>query len=132
MLSYLFWPNPPAVPYENPKVIALLGLTVLFFVLSLVLRCWRRGVHNAVTRTLSRSWASACIGFGAASAVLTVARVEQISYVSMRFWWVIWGVALTLYVLLHLRRWRTMHYEVLPREESDDPREKYLPRRKRK
>lgn len=131
LVSYLFWPNPEAASYDNPKVMALLGLCAALIVLSVVIRRWRLSVENPVTRRLSRGWASAAIWFGVVGIVLAVARVEQISYISMRFWWAVWLFALVLMLFVQGRRWRTLHYQVLPKEKMNDPREKYLPKRKK-
>lgn len=130
-VSYLFWPNPQAATYGNPKVMALLGMCAAFLILSVIIRRWRRHVQNPVTYRLSRSWAAASVWFGAVGLVLAVARVEQISYISMRVWWGVWLVAILLTVFLQWKRWRAMHYKVLPKERVDDPREKYLPKRKK-
>ena len=131
IVTYLLWPNPEAVPYDNPKVMALLALCAAFIVLSFVVRRWRLRLQNTVTRRLSKSWPGALIWFGAVGLVLAVARVEQISYISMRLWWGVWLLALLFMVFVQWKRWRTMHYEVLPKEKVNDPREKYLPKRKK-
>lgn len=131
IVTYLLWPNPEAVPYDNPKVMALLVVCVAFIVLSFVLKRWRMRVGNPITRRLSKSWAGAAIWFGAVGLVLAVARVEQISYISMRLWWAVWLLALIFTVFVQAKRWRAMHYEVLPKERVNDPREKYLPKRKK-
>ena len=109
----------------------LLGVCVALILLSIAIRFWRQHVENSVTRRLSRSWASATLWFGIVGLMLTVARVEQISYVSMRFWWGVWLLSLLLMIVVQLKRWRAMHYQVLPKMTVDDPREKYLPRRKK-
>jgi hypothetical protein len=131
MLSYLFWPNPQATTYDNPKVMAILGLCGLFIVLSFAVARWRKTKGNPVTRRLARSWPSAFIWFGVIGFILAIARVEQISYISMRVWWIVWGAVLLLFVYMQFRRWRTMHYEVLPQSRVNDPREKYLPKKKK-
>jgi hypothetical protein len=131
MLSYIFWPNPQATTYDNPKVLALLALCGLMIALGFAISFWRKQKGNPVTRRLTRSWPAACIWFGGIGLVLLIARVEQISYISMRVWWMVWAAALLLYVYVQFRRWRMMHYEVLPTHRMSDPREKYLPKRKK-
>jgi uncharacterized membrane protein YfcA len=131
IVSYMFWPNPEAATYDNPKVIALFAVCVAFIILSVMLRMWRQRVQNPVTRRLSRSWAAAATWFGVMGLVLAVARVEQISYVSMRFWWAVWLLALIVTLVVQTKRWRSLHYQVLPQKKINDPREKYLPKRKR-
>ncbi len=132
LLSYLFWPNPGPTTYENPKVIALLLLCVLLLSASVLLRVWRRKLQNPVLRKLTRSWPSAALWFGVIGLFLVVSRVEGVSYVSMRFLWVLWGLAFLLYVLLQLKIMRLKYYEPIPTQMPDDPREKYLPRAKKK
>ena len=130
-ITYLLWPNPEAATYDNPKVIVLFCICAVLVVLSVIIRRWRLHVQNPITRRLSRSWASATLWFGLTGLILAVARVEQISYISMRVWWAVWLLAIVLMFFVQWKRWRTMHYSVLPREKIDDPREKYLPKRKR-
>jgi FtsH-binding integral membrane protein len=129
-LSYIFWPNPQATTYDNPKVLALFAVCASMVVLSLIIRVWRRKLGNTVTRRLTRSWPSALLWFAGVALVLVVARVEQISYISMRMWWIVWAVALLFFVYGQMRRWKAMHYEVLPQQRVDDPRAKYLPKKK--
>lgn len=132
MLTYLFWPHPEAATYDNPKVIALLLVCVALILLGFGIRRWRLAVRNPITRRLSRSWISAAMALGLTGIVLCVARVEQISYISMRFWWLVWVLSFVLVFAVQWRRWRALHYEVLPRAETEDPREKYLPKRKKR
>ena len=131
IVTYLLWPNPEAATYDNPKVMALLAVCAGFVLLSFVIRRWRLHVSNPVTRRLSKSWSSAALWFGLVGLVLAVARVEQISYISMRLWWAVWLLCLILVLVVQTRRWRALHYQVLPKEKTNDPREKYLPKKKK-
>jgi hypothetical protein len=132
MLSYLFWPNPPAPLYNSPKVvIALLFCAVLIFG-SFAVKRWRSKQTNAMTRKLSRSWANACLWFGITGFFLVVCRVEGISYISMRFWWLVLGASIAFYIGFQLRIFRNRHYELLPQDQQEaDPRDKYLPKKKK-
>jgi len=129
--SFLFWPNPGNATYQSPKAIALMAFCVLLIVLAVLISFWRRRLRNHITKKLSRSWASASFWFGLTGLIFVIARVEQIQFVSMRFLWVIWIAAAAFYLFLQIRLFRMRHYEVLPKEVSLDPREKYLPKRKR-
>jgi len=60
------------------------------------------------------------------------ARVEQIQFLAMRFLWVLWGALLLAYVVFQILRFRARNYVVLPSVRTDDPRDKYLPGRKKK
>lgn len=133
MLSYLFWPNPPAPSYSNPKVIVLLVVCALLLAGSSYLKRWRSRHPNAVTRKLSRSWSTASLWFGLSGVFMTVCRVEGISYLSMRFLWVIWFAVAVLFIALQWKLFRMRHYEVVPQSHKEkDPMEKYLPKKKRK
>lgn len=70
--------------------------------------------------------------YGLIGLFLVVSRVEEISYVSMRFWWVVWVVSLVGYLFMQFKVFKARHYEVLPSEQSNDPRDKYLPTKKKK
>ena len=131
-LIYLFWPNPGGVTYGSVKVSAILIVCVILIGAWLVLRQWRKGLTNPVTKKLSRSWPGTALWFGVIGLFLLVSRVEMISYVSMRFLWVIWLACLILYVAFQVRRFRARHYEKIDTPAVEDPREKYLPKQKRR
>lgn len=131
ILTYLFWPNPGTSSYGNPLALSLLLLCCGLIVLSFVLGVWRGRLRNPVTRKLSASWPSVALWFGIVGIVLTVSRVEGIQFIGMRAWWILWAAAAAGFVLLQLRRFRTKHYEVLPKERVIDTRDPYLPRKKR-
>ena len=133
MWTYIFWPNPPAPSYDNPKVMALLVSGFVLIALSFVIKRWRNAQRSSMTRTLTRSWSSASLWFGIVALFLTVCRVEGISYLSMRLWWIVWSTAALVYAIFQLKMYRMRNYEVLPKQEEEaDPREKYLPGKKRK
>lgn len=127
---YLFWPNPGNAFYSSPKVIVLIILMASLIIGSAVIRWWRHREQDARRRLLSRSWAGASFWFGLSGGVLLIARVEQIQFVAMRFWWVVWGIAAVLYLWFQIKNWNLRYYEVLPLDRAEDPREKYLPRPK--
>src|SRR5688500_2011783 len=103
---YLFWPNPGNAYYSSPKAVALLIVCALMVAGGVVLSRWRKKQGDQVMRKLSKTWPSAAIWFGLIGLVLVVARVEQIQYIAMRILWVVWGVAIVLYVLWQIKRWR--------------------------
>jgi ABC-type Fe3+-siderophore transport system permease subunit len=131
VLSYLFWPRPPQVGYDNPKIQLALAVATLLVVGAIAIRLWRKKLKNAQTKKLSRSWSASGAWFGCIAFLLAVSRAEDISYLSMRFLWIVWLFVLLLYVVLQVRLFRSRHYETLPRETVVDPREKYLPKKKR-
>ena len=129
-LHYVFYPNPGQAHYTSTSMISLLALCGALMLLSFILRFWRRGISNPVTRKLSRSWSSASFWFGIAGAILVVSRVEGIQFLAMRFLWGVWLVAALAYLFFQIRQFRARHYEVLPVEVVLDPRDKYLPKKK--
>lgn len=131
--TYLFWPNPGNATYGSPKALALLAICILLIVAGVALRQWRRKLQNPVTKKLSRSWPAAAFWFGIVGLFLVVVRVEEISYVSMRFWWLVWAIILVVYLFIQAKLFRARHYRVLPREGVEaDPMEKYLPKKKKR
>jgi hypothetical protein len=58
--------------------------------------------------------------------------MESVGFLSIRFLWVFWIAVLALYLLVQVRVFRARHYEVLPSQRTDDPRSRYLPKRKKK
>ncbi|PIR48737.1 hypothetical protein COU80_03505 [Candidatus Peregrinibacteria bacterium CG10_big_fil_rev_8_21_14_0_10_55_24] len=103
-----------------------------FFVLfSIAVRFWRRRSSNPSFKRLSRSWASAAFWFGLVGFVFIVARVEQISFLAMRFLWVLWGISFAVYLWFQVRLFRLRYYATLPSQVTEDPRTKYLPSKKK-
>lgn len=118
--------------YSSPKALALLILSVLLLVGAAVLSAWRKRHSNPRVKHLSRSWASVSFWLGLIGLFLVVARVEEIQFLAMRIWWVLWVVAAVLYVFFQIRHFRAQYYQVLPADTSTDPRAAYLPKRKRR
>lgn len=132
MLEYLFWPNPPAPAYSDPKVTFIIVVCAGLVVCSFMLKRWRKKQHNPISRKLTRAWPSAALWFGLTGLFITICRVEGISYVSMRFWWLVWAIAFVLFALFQCKMYRSRHYEVVrPEKREEDPMEKYLPKKKR-
>ncbi len=131
-LSYIFWPNPGSTSYDNPKVIALIVLSIVLIAGSWLITRWRNRLSNQSLKKVSRSWSTASVWFGLTALLFTIARVEQIQFLSMRFLWLIWALILALFIVLQVRAVRMRTYEVLPTITSNDPRSKYLPKRKRR
>lgn len=63
---------------------------------------------------------------------MVISRAEGISFLSMRVLWLIWLIVLLLVIVLQIKLFRMRHYEKLPAQKrEEDPREKYLPRKKK-
>lgn len=131
-IQYIFWPNPGNAHYDNPKVIALIILSLLLVVGSFVISRWRMHLSNQSLKKVSKSWPTASVWFGLTGLLFTISRVEQIQFLAMRLLWFIWALILVLYVVAQVRAVRMRTYEVLPSVKKDDPRAKYLPKRKRR
>ena len=129
-LIYLFWPNPGVSTYSETTVVAMLLFCVTLLVGAFLLKLWRYRLQNAVTKKLTRTWSSAFFWFAFVGLLLIVSRVEGIQFLGMRFWSVLWGLLLALYIFLQLRQFRARHYQILPTMKREDPREKYLPKKK--
>lgn len=132
-LTYLFWPNPPAPSYQNPKIMVLLLVSLVFLAGSFAIKHWRKKQTSSVTKKLSRTWPGAALWFGLIGLFLTICRVEGISYLSMRVWWGVWAAGLLLFAFFQFKMFRMRNYEVLPQEQvAEDPKDKYLPKKKKK
>lgn len=130
--SFFFWPNPGNASYGSPKAMVLIIFCAVLIVAAVVISFWRKSLKNQVTKKLSRSWASACFWFGFTGLILIIARVEQIQYIAMRIWWLVWVVVAILYIWFQIKMFRSRHYEVIPAQTVQDPRSKYLPKQKKK
>ncbi len=131
ILTYLFYPNPGRLTYGSTEIVALLAVCGALIVLSFLIRLWRSRTANGMTKKLTRSWSSLTFWFGIVGLVLIVCRVEKIQFLAMRFLWVFWGVFLLLALVMQYRVFRSRHYEVMPRVGKVDPRDQYLPGRKK-
>ena len=132
-LTYLFWPNPPTVSYASTKAVILFVVSIGILTSSFALKYWRKRLTNAVTKKLSRSWPMFCFWLGFIGIFLVVCRVEGISFLSMRIWWAFWLITAIIFAVVQVRMFRSRHYEVVKKEVvPDDPRDKYLPKQKKK
>lgn len=129
--SYLFNIFPPALDYGSVQLMPFLVLSLGLILASILLSRWRKKTSNVVTKKLSKTWPTAAFAFGFVGFILVLSRAENIQYISMRFWWVVWFVLGLLFVYLQYRVYKARHYEILPSQSSVDPREKYLPKRKK-
>lgn len=131
ILSYLFWPNPGLSDYGNPRIAAALLFCFGLVVASFILRTWRAKATPQM-RKIAKGWPTAAITFGLIGLLFVVSRVEGIQYISMRVWWIVWALSGLFYVWLQIKKFRARYYEVLPTQSVEDPRSKYLPRKKKR
>lgn len=132
ILTYWLWPNPPHVLYANPKVIALLTMSALLVVASLVLRLWRNRLKASPLKTISSHWSGSIMTFGIVALVLVVSRAESIQFLAMRALWLVWVGSLAAYIAVQYVVFRRRYYVVVDRLRTEDAREKYLPKKKKR
>jgi phosphatidylglycerophosphate synthase len=130
-LKYAFHPNPGFSSYSAPSMMTLLIICTLLLVGSFAVRYWRSGLRNPITKKLSRSWSGFMLTMSLVGYVLVVSRVEGIQILAMRAWWGLWLLVVIVYVVLQYRLFHAKHYEVLPKVRVEDPKEKYLPKRRK-
>lgn len=130
-LSSLFDPFPSASDYSDAGLLPFMMVAAALLIASFFLSRWSRANANPVTKKLSKSWPRAAFIFGFIALILVVSRAESIQYIAMPFLWVVWAVLGLLYVTLQYRVFRARHYQVLKIEHVEDPREKYLPKRRK-
>ncbi|MFA6038926.1 MAG: hypothetical protein WCV62_06795 [Candidatus Peribacteraceae bacterium] len=131
LLLYIFYPNPGNATYGSTSMLTFLALSLVLLVLAITIRSWRAGLQSPATKRLSRSWSATSFWFGIIGLILVVSRVEKIQFLAMRFLWVLWGLSLLVYIAFQIRQFHARNYQVLPSQRFSDPREKYLPGRKR-
>lgn len=131
-LTYLFWPNPGNADYTSPKALLLILLCVALVVASFVWPRVRGRSSNVQLKKISGSWGTAAGWFGWTGLVLVIARVEEIQFIAMRFLWLLWGVALLVYLFVQYRIYTMRYYEVLPTAPTADARARYLPKKKKR
>lgn len=128
--SYWFYPRPGATSYENPKVLLLLAFCALLFLGSFAVSLFRKRRENSVTKRLMKSWPAAMRWFGGIGILLVIARAEDIQFLSIRALWVLWVLLVVVFFVIQAWRFRLKHYTILPKEYVEDPRDKYLPKKK--
>ena len=130
-LSYWFYPNLGTAPYDNPKVMTALIVSIACIALAFAIMWWRKSIRNPITKKLSSSWSMAAFWFGIVGVMLTVSRAEGIQFLSMRILWVVWGLALAAYVFFQVLQFRRRHYTVVEKQKSTSELDRYLPKKKR-
>ncbi len=88
-LSYIFWPRPPQIGYDNQKLIAVLVFCGGLILISFIMKRWRKKLRNSQTKKLSRSWPSAALWFGIVGLLLGVSRTFKTPlsvYMASRGW----------------------------------------------
>jgi hypothetical protein len=132
LLSYVFYPNPGNAGYSSPSQLALLTLSLALVAASVGMYVWRKRSANPVTKKLTKTWTPAALCFGLIGAVLVISRVEGIQFLAMRFMWVLWFGAVVAFAFLQYKLFRARHYHVLPSVRVSDPRDRYLPGKKKR
>ena len=131
MLTYLFWPNNGTAPYSSTSVATFLIVSIALIIISYYLRKWLNKQSNKQTRKLAASWPNIALWYGIFGIMLAVSRAENVAYLSMRIWWIIWGVSLLLIAIWQWRTFQRKHYTIIPQKKVADVRDKYLPKKKR-
>lgn len=129
--EYLFYPNPGTGSYTSTSALVILGISAVFIVASVSFRVWRKKQQNSVTRKLTKSWPASLLWFGIFGFVYAVSRVEGVSYISMRLWVFVWAACFLLFVLFQTRKFKNRYYEIIPQEKKIDPKDRYLPKKKK-
>ena len=129
---FLFEPNPGYAFYTSGRALVLLWTCIALFAAAFVVRTLRGRSRDAIFKKLSRSWSTALLWFACTGVFLVVARVEEMPFLAMRFWWGMWLVALIGFVCIQFRLFRARYYKkIVAKERPKDPRKKYLPGKKR-
>jgi hypothetical protein len=66
---------------------------------------------------------------GGVGILLVISRAEDIQFLSIRAFWVLWVAWGVLFVIFQAWKFRLKHYTILPKEYVEDPRDKYLPKK---
>ncbi len=70
--------------------------------------------------------------FGIIGLILIISRVEDIQFIEMRFMWVLWALALAIYVVFQWFSFMRRHYTVVQKQKVIDVRDRYMPTKKRR
>lgn len=124
----LFDAHPQALAYADPSVAAQLVAAVAMIAAAQVLRRVR---FSAGRRGVTRTWPPSLLVFGVAGAVLAVARAEAIAWLAMPLWSALWAGLAALLAVLQAAVWRRRTYTVVPVAKQTDPRDAYLPGKRR-
>lgn len=131
-LSYYFSPFPSS-NFHYSKLTLALCLAVL--AIGIVLIIVRKKMKKAGQTKWMGKYGSTLIGLGIAALGLLFFRETGVPYLSMRLWWVIWLLWLLFSSFKAIRMQQKMK-KFTPAlnlsTKKEDPREKYLPKKKRK
>ncbi|MBT3834835.1 hypothetical protein HOF56_01155 [Candidatus Peribacteria bacterium] len=131
MIEYWLYPNPGNADYTNLKALAVLSICLVLIVGSFAISRWRKDMDNSVTKKLTKGWSGKMRLFAFAGIFLVICRVEEIQFFAMRSLLLVWGIALTLYVVFQAWWFRKKNYKIVKKKKISDPRDAYLPGKKK-
>jgi hypothetical protein len=129
-LSFWFQPSPP--PFLPVTNVVILALCSLFIVAGVVVALMQlRPKTDKLMRQLFRRAASLLIVIGAVGLLLYACSYEEISYFSMRFWWLVLLGALIAWAV-PIVRFATRDIPAIRAQISEKEKyEKWLPKKKK-
>lgn len=118
------------VSYASLSVLLLLIPGLVLLIASFIVRPLRRN-FQASAKALSKYWPTMLTTFGLLGIVLGVCRAEGIAFLSMPFLGALWGVLAIVILVLQTVAFRRRSYTIIPAAKIEDPRDAYLPKKKK-
>lgn len=127
----IFTLQPGSVSYGHPMAAAILCASLLAFAVGAVVR---RRQHSATgyARQGLKAWGTLLFVFGVIGVMLGVSRAENIVFLAMPFLQILWALLLAVSSVIHLSLLRKRSYTILPSARVVDPRDEYLPKKRRR
>ena len=106
LLTLKFWFNfkpGPLLPNFHAILVGFIILLIAYIILVRILFKNKKGLHTEIiNRTTTFAWVNAFLGF-----VFVFFNYELVPFLSSRFWYLVWGVSMSIWILnifKHIRK----------------------------
>lgn len=107
------------------------GLCVAGAVLLLLSSVVRRMKFPSSVRGATRTWPALLLAYGVTGILLGVSAAEGVTFFAMPALAALWALLLIVTTVLHALFWKKRSYVIVPQERRPDPRDAYLPGKRR-
>ncbi len=128
-MKYYFDPSPgPDFKYWIVMFV-FAGALILF---ASIVKAYRNKTEDKILKKMIKSYPSRLFWFGFSAALLTLARLENISLFSMRFLWIVYFAILIYVVVRSVKTFYREYPRKVRQSLSHQGKNKYLPTQKKK
>ncbi len=123
-----FWFSPNPLPPSPTTTVVLAGLFAAMALASIAVRVVRRRTRDKLRRALLARIAAMLAAMGILALLFFFFHYEQVSFLGARFWFLLWGAGLIVWIVFLVRFARVHVPRMRAKNQADRMRAKYLPR----